>query len=382
MSRRQSIVVDEAFCRRATTLIFDLWDEVCGNESAYTTCKMNDAIDIVLNSKVLTWRYVLMTQLLGKATDEHVNLLAMHKASKLKGAWDARALCEKVISSNDGFEAAVFNGAIARSKQPYNNGFAKHYTLSKKREGVHKSCYPINDALVDGFKTIKNSEEAKECLGYLLRSLHTMVKQATADSLDETIANHNPINASRFRTFLIDIANKGHNGEGLGIATTLALSTVFKEDNIYNVNLYPVNSSRCHDGEHEDIEIFYGDMKYAAIELKDKPFASSDVLTAAKKAWDSGFPRFGFIYGNGAGVIDYEVIPASNRTEQEKHHVFAVCLSFEQFVDALLLCNIDEIDYEQVRVSTLQILEEAEVKHRTLSIVRQLLLDFINTESR
>ena len=57
------------------------------------------------------------------------------------------------------------------------------------------------------------------------------------------------------------------------------------------------------------------------MELKDKPFASSEVSSAAEKAWDSGFARFGFIYGYGAGPVNYETVPESNRKEQGERRV-------------------------------------------------------------
>ena len=371
------ITVDEAFINRAAIILNDLWDEVCLDENAYTTCKISGAVDFVLSSRTKTWPYILMTQLLGKATDGRVNILSMHKASGLDGAWDARSLCEHVISKNDGFEATVLGGILGGVKQPYNNSPGQKPSLSKENKTM-KSHIPIRDAIIDGLQTIDGDEDAKRCLGYFLRVCNTTMKEVISDETVPEKANFRPIDLSRFRTFLTKLAEQGRDGEGLSIATALMMSTVFQEKNGYSVVLYPINTSRQRGGEHEDLEVYFGTEKYAAMELKDKPFASSEVSSAAEKAWDSGFARFGFIYGYGAGPVNYETVPESNRKAQRERRTFAACLSIEQLVDSLLF-TLGEINYEQIRVSAVRLLENARVKARTQTIARELLRDFISS---
>ena len=126
------ITVDEDFVNRAAIILNDLWDEICLDENVYTTCKISSAVDCVLESRTKTWPYILMTQLLGKATDERTNILSMHKSSGLDGAWDARSLCEHVISRNDGFEATVLGGILGGVKQPYNTALGRNRFSPRK----------------------------------------------------------------------------------------------------------------------------------------------------------------------------------------------------------------------------------------------------------
>ena len=160
MSAQFVITVDEDFINRAAIILNDLWDEICLDENSYSTCKISDTVDFVLGSNTKTWPYILMTQLLGKATDEHANILSMHKSSGLEGAWDARSLCEHVITKNDGFEATVLDGILGGVKQPYNNSPGQKPALSKENKTM-KSHVPIRDAIIDGLQTIEDSDDAK-----------------------------------------------------------------------------------------------------------------------------------------------------------------------------------------------------------------------------
>lgn len=370
------ITVDESFFNRAAIILNDLWDEICLDENAYTTCKISEAVDYVLGSRTKTWPYILMTQLLGKATDERVHILSMHKSSGLDGAWDARSLCEHVITKNDGFEATVLGGILGGVKQPYNNSPGQKPFLSKENKTM-KSHIPIRDAIIDGLQMIEGADDAKKCLGYFLRVCNTMMKQVISDETVPEKANLKPVDLARFRTFLTKLAERGRDGEGLSIAVALVLSTVFKEEDGYGIVLYPINTSRQRGGGHEDLEVYFGAEKYAAMELKDKPFAASEVSAAAEKAWDSGFARFGFIYGYGAGPVNYETVSESNRREQGERRTFAACLGIEQLIDSMLFA-LREINYEQIRVSAVRLLEDARVKARTQTIARELLRDFIS----
>ncbi|MCH3956196.1 MAG: restriction endonuclease, SacI family [Olsenella sp.] len=96
---RLEITVDAEFNNKAALLLNDIWDDVCLHPERHSGCKIKSAVDyVLLETHTKTWPYILMTQLLGKATDERINILAMHKNSTLNGAWDARSLCEHVIS--------------------------------------------------------------------------------------------------------------------------------------------------------------------------------------------------------------------------------------------------------------------------------------------
>lgn len=276
---------------------------------------------------------------------------------------------------NDGFESTVLKGVLGGVKQPYNNSPGQKPFLSKKNKTM-KSHVPIRDAIIDGLMTVEGANDARNCLGYFLRVCRERVRQVIEEEVDAERASLQPIDLSRLRAFLIELARKGRDGEGLSVAVALTLGVALSEDNGYEVVLYPINSSRRHGGEHEDLEVYLGEQSYAAMEIKDKPFSSSDVTAAATKAWDAGFARFGFIYGYGAGSVSFEAVTDECRREQDERRTYVACLSIEQLMDALLF-TVGEVDYEQVRALTVRLLGNAHVKARTQTVARELLREFI-----
>ena len=64
-----------------------------------STCAHKDFIDFVIDNTHLTYKYVLFTAILAKATDESINTLCLQKKSELPGAYDARTICHNSKST-------------------------------------------------------------------------------------------------------------------------------------------------------------------------------------------------------------------------------------------------------------------------------------------
>ena len=63
--------------------------------------KYAEAIEAIITGSHLTYKYVLTTALLAKATDARINPLALQAGADLDGAYDARSLCHDVIVPNE-----------------------------------------------------------------------------------------------------------------------------------------------------------------------------------------------------------------------------------------------------------------------------------------
>ena len=81
-------------------------------------CRHQEFIDFVIDNTHLTYKYILFTAILSKATDESINPLCLQKQSKLPGAYDARTVCHKVIVP---FEMEVLDKALGGSNEPFLN---------------------------------------------------------------------------------------------------------------------------------------------------------------------------------------------------------------------------------------------------------------------
>lgn len=79
----------------AALMLQKAYEEAVAGE--YPPCEYADFIDYVIDNTHLTYKYVLFTALLAKATDESINPLCLQKKSQLPGAYDARTVCHKVI---------------------------------------------------------------------------------------------------------------------------------------------------------------------------------------------------------------------------------------------------------------------------------------------
>lgn len=367
---RLEITVDADFINRASLLLNDIWDDVCLHPENHDSCAIKRAIDYVLvETHTKTWPYILMTQLLGKATDERVNVLAMHKNSLLDGAWDARSLCEHVISRDGCFEPEVLCGILGGVKQPYNNSPAQKPELAKTNN-VSPAHRKMLNTMVDALSSVSTSEEARCALGYFLHVCKQRLEESRSEQAVEAVSVRGNVNLASFRSFLCGVARKGRDGEGLNVAVTILLSLLFREEDGFSVNLYPSNASRRGGQYQGDLEMYQGDRKLASIELKDKPFSSAEALGSAKDAWNAGFPRFLFVFGYGAGAVGYGTFSPTDYGEQESSGVFGGCVGFESLVDSLLLV-VGNVDLDYVRRRTNQILSDAKIKARTSTSTRE-----------
>ena len=84
-------------------------------------------IKAVLTGSHKTYKYVLLTGLLAKATDSSVNALALQAGAPFDGAYDARSLCHGVIVP---FERDFLQNALGGSNEPYLNKPARFTHLS------------------------------------------------------------------------------------------------------------------------------------------------------------------------------------------------------------------------------------------------------------
>lgn len=93
----------------------------------------------------LTYKYILVTALASKATDESINPLCLQVKSELPGAYDARSICHGVIVR---FDMEVLAKALGDSNEPFLNKPARFSELSTTnavrmlifdREAEHKT---------------------------------------------------------------------------------------------------------------------------------------------------------------------------------------------------------------------------------------------------
>ncbi len=67
------------------------------DSSQLPVTQWNTEIRTIIQGKHLTFRYILVTALLGKAINPRINALSLQAGANLDGAYDARSLCHGVV---------------------------------------------------------------------------------------------------------------------------------------------------------------------------------------------------------------------------------------------------------------------------------------------
>ena len=126
----------------------------------HPVCRHGEFIDYVIDNTHLTFKYILFTAVLAKATDSSINPLCLQKKSELPGAYDARTVCHKVVVP---FEMETLEKALGGSNEPFLNKPARFPELDKNNAVRRGNDQELLDALCDNLPTIQTSEDAYEC---------------------------------------------------------------------------------------------------------------------------------------------------------------------------------------------------------------------------
>ena len=251
----------------------------------------------IIKGSHLTFRYILMTALLGKSTNPRINALSLQSGAKIEGAYDARSLCHKVLVP---IERKLLNNSLGGSNEPFLNKPARFPTISPSnavRAGKDRKFLLI---LHQVLSEIETSEQAFCGLCIALRySLERQINQSNLSSqLLEAADAH-----LKILKFVDAFVTKSIEGQVAAILTGTVVSLHFEQFENFEVIVHPVNQSGASSNEVADIDIKKNGKIFVAIEVKDKQFNEQDVDHAASKASQYGLKSITFVIGaNGANI--------------------------------------------------------------------------------
>ncbi len=273
-----------------------------------SSCAHKEFIDFVIDNKHLTYKYVLFTEILSKAADESINTLCLQKKSKLPGAYDARTVCHKVIVP---FEMEVLNKVLGGSNEPFLNKPARFPELSKTNAVRRGNDKKILYSLVDNLPKIKTSDDAYQCLVYLLCKLMKM-RDAEAKSMNFALDDNTNLPAHLIR-FIGKALEQSYEGEVLTLLVAGVYHLLYLNTPNAKVEVHPVNQSGASGREVSDLDIYISGKLISSNELKDKDYAETDVRHAADKVIKAGGNHMLFI----AGPRAHQIGNFSQQIEQE-----------------------------------------------------------------
>lgn len=326
-------------------------------------CAHKAFIDFVINNKPLTYKYVLFTAILSKATDPNINTLCLQKQSTLPGAYDARSVCHKVIVP---FEMSTLNKVLGGSNEPFLNKPARFPELSKSNAVRSGNDQTILNSLCDNLPKLKSSEEAYSCLVYLLYKL-IKLKEVQASLLNFTIPEDVNL-PSKLMNFVDCALEKSYEGEVLTLMVAGVYHLLFTQTNML-VDVHPVNQCGASGREISDLDVFIDNKLVLSNELKDKQYTETDVKHAADKVIQAGGTKMLFIEGprgdtNGSFKKNLEM-------EYSERNFMLQIISYENFFATTisLIPSIDCVDFVRY---ILKIAHDTKFKAEVVSYIDHL----------
>jgi hypothetical protein len=271
-----------------------------------------EPIKTIIQGKHLTFRYLLMTALLAKATNPEINALALQSGADISGAYDARSLCHKVLVP---IERELLNRALGGSNEPFLNKPARFPTISPSnavRAGSDR------ELLVTLHQVLSAITTAEQAFAGLCVAVNAAIAQQTVRN---QILPQRPESADAHLKILELIeafVAQSIEGQVAAILTGTVLTLHFAQFTSFAVTVHPANQSGASSREVADIDIKQNGKIFVAVEVKDKPFTDQDLDHAAFKASHYGLTSITFIVGTKGKYI-------GSSLPQATHKVLAEC---------------------------------------------------------
>jgi hypothetical protein len=279
-----SEVIDLA---RAETVLAEAWSDI--GTSSRPPEKMQGVIESVMSASDVTFKYILVTGYLAKCVNRKVHARALQTGSELRGAYDARSLCHKVIV---GFEKKKGN-LFGLSNEPFVNKPARHPEHDGANPQLRNKAVAGELHIALELAQTSNAEEVYLGLVHVLRLGFQNLKNVA----EAEVANR--INLSQVVGFVKEFLQRSDGGARL-VAVWGAFSSLLNEDG--EVRVYSPNASDLYAKTVGDVEVYYGGSLASASECKQRAMNLDDVLHGIRKAVQKGVPEYNFVIS--AGILD------------------------------------------------------------------------------
>ena len=247
-------------------------------------------IDRLVNSKVVSIRYAVLTQMLGKIANEHRSLLFIQMgAGGTTGAWDARSFCSSVIVP----WVADSHDVLGKSADPYVSNPLRRPRLDEGLDQLRDK--DEWQALVD-FLSPLNSAPRNDLEAVFFRCLKSAARMLSAQSYVYQI----PVRVSLPQMLRILETFISEQSGGLRpLAVTAAMMDVLGcAFSIFTqVSSQGLNEADSSTGAPGDVMCMdsNGEM-VLAVEVKDRSLTLADARSSTRKARESSDPLSNLLF--------------------------------------------------------------------------------------
>ncbi len=321
----------------ATRLLHESYKK-CLN-SPVRTCLIKDTIDFVLNSdNCLTYRYILLTNLLAKAIDSRIDILSLQAGDSSNGAFDARSLASKVVYP---FQKSILGNVLdGANNDPLVNKPGRYLRLDKSNAAAKGKPTEALHLLCDNLVRVESEDTARNCIDYIISAL--IDKKVVLDAQQVILEQaSNKLSVFQIRHFLNDLLNQGFGGASLVLTATALYHLLYIGDE-FRIVPHPVNQSGTSKRQFSDLDVICNDLPFIGTELKDKPFSDSDVDRAASTAHKAGAKSLIFVAGRQSTFASQPPTYFDKaREEYEKKGMYVGVVSIDSLMDIALSKNIE-----------------------------------------
>ena len=264
----------------AKQMLDDIWAEIMAIPyiSQSRDAQWGPVFEELVTKGGSTYPYVLLGQVLAKASDETLNALALQDSSELSGARDVRMMVKNVVVPWNKSVGKPYPGA---NDDPYVNNPARY-----KNFGDEMAKKAGNRKAYDNLFTVMLHVQSKGQMeaARLLRLILVETRYSLEENKREYVG---PSRASLedVRTVLEDFLKERSNGVRLQVvcyAVLKAFATAFPS--FGEVRSYSTNSSDASGERAGDVERLTNGAVDFAVEVKDRTLTFEDVEASILKA--------------------------------------------------------------------------------------------------
>jgi hypothetical protein len=259
----------------AKQILDGLWEQVLSEESD----SISPDIHRLIESSLVSVRFSLPTQLLGKLTDSKLDALCLQKGDgSVDSLWDPRSFCSKVVVP----WVMANESVLGTSADPYVSLPLRKPRLKPDPGGVRgKEDWILLYKVLNEVQTRNNEKFTQECFLHVLRSIKRKLAEST---FEYAIPSRVSLGQTRrlINAFLSDASG---GDRALSVAAAL-FKTIGHYFSLYSeVKRFVINASDESTGSAADIECrdAQGALRLA-IEVKDRNLTLTDVKSGVKKS--------------------------------------------------------------------------------------------------
>lgn len=334
-------------------------------EAELSSDEIGQKISEILLGTHKTYRYILVTALLAKATNGEVNILSLQKGDGEAGKYDARSLCHKVLVP---FETLKLPGCLGSSNEPYLNKPARFVSLSLTNAVRRGRDFQTLSDVIDVLSNISSSSAAYK----YLKSALSVMKDVSKEYVSKFSVGDALIDISEFSQLVLDyiyaITEHSLEGEVCPLIVSQLEQMYLGKD--FKVEPHKVNQSGASSKEVGDIDVYDKNKKLIySIEVKDKDFSKQDVAHAITKFRQADLSTSLFVYGKNVSFDEDEVFQLLKEIGREGHYC---CLISILHYAKLRICDLKTLTIRDFVDGLLKFAKVINAKDDTINIVKDI----------